>query len=216
MSWILRWLFPKPAEPVENPRLKQLETELAGLRTKWDNCSAQRSLLLAQYDQATRDIQYLEERLSDYSAAVATMAPVPRFKSYTRTAQEYDPWMDFNAPPQLSSIYDRKYLCFTEADWLKQLDVIARIVKNYGGKYVPETWDCENFAWLAWSLYHRGCKEAELKAPGCFGWARSLTHAYNCFRVKDGRWLVWEPQTGKTVGKVGETSAPYDSIKIKI
>ena len=197
----------------ENTRL---EAEYNILNKKWDQCSADRSLMIADLNQAARDIAYLTETKLNLAEVIAHHIKTPRFKSYTGSAEKYNVFNDLDAPPVIHGVYDREYLCFTEHDWAGILKTIYSSIRDAKLKWQSEKFDCENFAEVSLYLSAMGGVKAGLSLEPCFGWARSRTHAFNVYRVKDGRWMIWEPQTGQMKGELGECVEPWVVTEVNI
>jgi len=194
----------------------RLEAEVDVLAERFDDCSADRSLLLAEVNEAARTIVYLEGRVASAYRLMSSMLSVPRFKSYTIGKQGYNPWGDAEKPCVIKSIVDESYYCLDDSSWRAVLDRVYSSYKRVYGKWVKETQDCDNFADVAFNQCNRAMQRYGFDHLLCFGWARSRSHAFNVYRCKDGVWWVWEPQTGETVGKLGETVEPYVVTEVRI
>jgi len=176
----------------------RLEAEVDVLAERFDDCSTERSLLLAEVNEAARTIVYLEGRVDSAYRLMSSMLAVPRFKYFTKDMVDYDPWGDTEKPSVIKSIVDESYYCLDDSSWRAVLDRVYSSYKRVYGKWVKETQDCDNFADVAFNQCNRGSEKCGFDHLLCFGWARSRTHAFNVYRSKDGTWWVWEPQTGET------------------
>lgn len=205
----------KHVTELEN-EVERLELEYDVLAEKWDDCSADRSLLLDDLNQAARDIAYLSETKLKLAEAVAHHIKTPRFKSYTGSAELYDVFNDPDRPSVIRGVYDREYLCFTEKDWMGILKTMYSCIRDAKLKYKAEGFDCENFAEVSVYLSAIGGDKAGFSREPCFGWARSRSHAFNIYRINDGRWMIWEPQTGETKGLLGECGEPWVVTEVNI
>ena len=196
--------------------VSRLEGEYDELSEKWGDCSADRSLMVADLNQAARDIAYLQEQHVKYGRIIAFELTAPRFKTYTKSQTEYDPWNDNELPSVVKSIVDNKYLCFSEGDWKRMLATVYAVIKKSQLRWEAERLDCDNFADIAGGLIVRGGLKAGLEYESCFGWARSRKHAFNVYRTDTGVWMIWEPQNNRTIGELGKTVEPYEVIEVRI
>ena len=186
--------------------------ELSG---RFDECSASRSLLVAEVDQLGRDLEYERCQRGRLVKLLSSALVPPRFDGYVVRGVVYDAYDDM-VPSVVSEIVDDDYFVFSDVDWLGMLRGLGASVESAGLKYKSEVFDCEDYAWFAYSLFRLGCARSGFKFSGCFGYARSRSHAFNVYRDSGGLWRVWEPQSGKVVGLLGETVEPYVVIRIQI
>lgn len=187
-------------------------------RGRFDECSASRSLLVAECDGLRRDLEFAEGRLARLSARFGELAAervgVPVLDVGGGGVVFYSPWDDGDLPRVFSMFLDNGYCVLGGGVWDGFLGEVAGCVGRASGGYVSEAWDCDDFAWLAFSVVRLAGRRAGLRWSPAFGWARSRGHAYNVYRDDGGVWWVWEPQTGERVCRLDSPSEErYETIK---
>jgi len=205
-------------------RVSVLESELGEakarcglLELRLDECSAERSLLSAELDEARRSLEYSEWARRRAVEAVSGFVKPPDYSPWAGAGVTYDPWGDEDQPHALCSISDNRYVVFSEDAWGRILDRLYESIDASTPPYSSETWDCDDESWMAYTVHRLACVRAGFKYSGCLGYARSRGHAYNAYRCSDGRWLLWEPQTGETVGRLGDHLGDrYNTYKVMI
>ena len=154
---------------------------------------------------------------SQVDAAVALLdkaIKVPLYTDYGKNGVPID-LFDFDGfGVILREITDETYLTFTQSDWTTMLSGLYDTIKETLGRWRTEIWDCDNFALIFQGLFSLMCRDSGFPSQGAFAWARSPTHGYNVYIDTEGVVWVFEPQSGQTVGRLGETEKPYDTIRV--
>jgi len=208
-------------------RIAELEEDVSkhiengkALSKALDDCVAEKSLLLYEKDQLRRDLEYadwtqrkLSKRIADILSHTVPIPPLDWMQA--SQTQRYNPWDDPQRPTQVSQLYDKSYFTLPDTDWVLLLSKIHGAVIEASGKYTPEAWDCDDYAWLTYSLTRLATHRAGFTTPPALGWARSRKHAYNVYRTTADAWLVWEPQTGEPVCRLDQPlGTRYETIRI--
>lgn len=118
------------------------------------------------------------------------------------------------ADPEYLAIYPHNWNLITKAIYLE--------VEKALGYARPEVLDCDDWAFIfnafvamAWEKIPR------INRQGAFGIGISdvipgqgVAHAYNVYMANDSRMYIVEPQTGRTVGILGQTDHPYKTREV--
>ena len=112
------------------------------------------------------------------------------------------------------TVADLSYYCFPKTQWETLLSEIHPFLTNLIGPWTSNIADCDEFALIMNAFIASSFIKAGYDLQGAFFIAWSDTHAYNVFVDSLKNVWVYEPQNNRTIGRIGNTSAPYDTKKI--
>jgi len=139
---------------------------------------------------------------------------LPLYADYAGTGTAVDVW---NFPPLADVVReagDDEYLALPFEAWSVMLTGIYDVVEAAMGEWKADIHDCENFALDMVHFVSFVCRDSGFPIQAAFSYARSPSHGYNVFIDSGGEAWVFEPQSGKVIGKLGETEKPYDTIRV--
>jgi len=169
-----------------------------------------------EYAELIRNYETLEDKVSiliDSIAANLTVPPCTEF-TYIDDAEIYYPFSDVVLKLYQTAIADASYYSFPKEQWIALLSMVQPIIMKVIGKWTADISDCDDFALIMNSYVAVSFIKAGYPKQGAFFILWSPSHAYNGFRDNNGNIWVYEPQTDKVIGKLGQTVSPYDTKKV--
>ena len=112
------------------------------------------------------------------------------------------------------AVADLSYYCFPKTQWETLLSEIHPFLVDLIGEWAENVADCDDFALIMNAFIASSFIKAGYDLQGAFFIAWSNTHAYNVFVDDTKNVWVYEPQTDRVMGRIGNTSPPYDTKKI--
>jgi len=112
------------------------------------------------------------------------------------------------------TVADLSYHCFPKTQWETLLSELHPFLKDLVGPWTSSVADCDDFALIMNAFVASSFIKAEYDLQGAFFIAWSSTHAYNVFVDSAKNVWVYEPQTNRVKGRIGNTPAPHDTKKI--
>ena len=189
-----------------------LKSQLAAATRANEKFLKQIEALKKEVEELRQDCIYFEERVKQLSSALAKSVQIPDISDLVVERKAVRPW----ALKELTEKYqvvvaDAEYYALPKDAWEQLLDRIEperlKLIKTWR----REISDCDDWAIIMHALVTAAFIKAKLDKQGAFMIVWSNTHAYNAYMdIEENVW-IYEPQSGKTVGKLGETDKPYDS-----
>lgn len=112
------------------------------------------------------------------------------------------------------TVADLSYYCFPKTQWETLLSALHPFLKDLIGGWSANISDCDDFALIMNAFVAFSFIKAGYDLQGAFFIAWSPTHAYNIFVDSAKNVWVYEPQTDRVMGRIGNVSTPYDTKKI--
>lgn len=158
--------------------------------------------------------QYYMDQTGSLTSLLDKAFKLPLYGDYADDGVPVDPWNHAGLAPYLKESLDAEYLALPFEDWSTMLTGVYDSMKETLGRWMVDIYDCDDFALSFHAFVSLVCRDSGFPKQAAFAVARSPTHAYNVFITYDGGVWVFEPQSGKAVGKLGETVKPYDTIRV--
>ena len=106
---------------------------------------------------------------------------------------------------------DWGYHVFPHDVWMQILSKVHVEIEKVLISWVTDISDCDNWSFSTADVTSLAFKKATLNKQGAFPVIWSHTHAYNGFITDTFETYIYEPQNNTVIGKLGETTEPYDS-----
>jgi hypothetical protein len=190
-------------------RIESLEGEISNLKQRIDQLEVDNRKLIEEKEKLSRDVEYLTKRLRKLSIALGESVyvhDVSKFVVPRKVVKPYEVILGYNL---LAA--DLEYYAFTFDNWKSILGLVHSEVYNQLKAWKTNVSDCDDWALLTVAFTVPCFVKAGLDKQGALSVVWSGVHAYNMFVDFDGVFWVYEPQTNRVVGRLGETSYPYDS-----
>jgi len=139
---------------------------------------------------------------------------LPLYADYAGTGTAVDVWNFPSLADVIREAGDDEYLALPFEAWSVMLTGIYDVVEAAMGEWKADIHDCENFALDMVHFVSFVCRDSGFPVQAAFSYARSPSHGYNVFIDSGGEAWVFEPQSGKVIGKLGEAEKPYDTIRV--
>ena len=183
-----------------------------------ENCIGNIDELKAKILKLSEDCAYYEERVENLTEALSKSIQIPYFEIdeseliVVKVAEEdvFKAYDDF-------VFADLEYYLLPKEKWLEILPQIQAQVKYALKWFQYPVSDCDDYAYVMGAFTTIAFRKAGLDRQGAFmiTWQKNK-HAYNAYMDTEGRVWIYEPQSGRTVGELGETEDPYDTDMIWI
>ena len=171
--------------------------------------------LQLEYAELFKNYTALEYRANSLAKAITNNMIVPPASEFTLDEKEYHPFQDSHLMSYISSIADATYYSFPKYQWRNLLTPIQKILKETLN-YESNISDCDDFALIMNSYIAISFIKGNYDYQGAFLTLWSDRHAYNGYVDEDKNVWVYEPQTNRTIGKLGETDGNYATKKVWI
>jgi hypothetical protein len=160
------------------------------------------------------DIALLKIKLAK---ALKRSIKIPKIDEYVQERTQYNPWIDDRLYDLQTKFTDRFYYTYSVEDWGEILSLCYESTANAQEKWIHEIGDCDNWA----ETLHQIVMNATLRVKPrlhhqsaiALAWSWEGKHAYNAYFSTEGIHIC-EPQSGETVGLLGETDLPYKTQAI--
>jgi len=168
-------------------------------RSKMDNCEK-------KVEELEKDAKYYQERIDALSAIIARSIEIPDIKNFLENRNLVRPYDIITNMNIICADLDYYKLYFTP--WKEVLSTIDEKFKKVH-PYIPEVWDCDDFALFFAGIVAYCSKMAGLNKQLAFAICWSSTHAFNLFIDENNDIWIYEPQNNNIIGLLGKVPEPY-------
>ena len=194
-------------------RVEQLEKDKIVLRENLQDAEACLEETRFQLFEAEKQITLLTTQVEALNKWLDEAIQIPDITQLINleTAKLVDPYTVESLNGYYLTVADPQYYTFPKETWQLILDLVHKEVKEMAGAWKRNIFDCDNFSNTTQDIASIAFMNAKLSYQGAIMIAWSGVHAYNIILDIDNVGWVYEPQTNEIIGKLGETTNPYDT-----
>jgi len=189
-----------------------LSSENSRLTRRVSVLEAEKRELEGRVDKLAEDVEWFSRRVRDLTLALSETVKIPNISPFIKDRVKVEPYRHIKGFNLLCA--DRVYYALPAEAWRKILTLVHAEVKKILHVWKTRISDCDDWALLTVALCAAAFAKAGLDLQGALSIVWSRTHAFNAYTTVDFKTYVYEPQTDRTVGVLGETAKPYDSDKV--
>jgi len=171
-----------------------------------------------QYEDLRHSYNQLLQDFAKYIEVTNKNFKIPDIRSLVENPVTVDPYKHPVSRGVTVTAVDRHYITFPRETWTQILGLVHSEVKKEIPRWIAELSDCDDVADAVYTCTRMAFIKAGTQYNGAVAWARSRTHAYNAVLTSDEGWWIYEPQTGRWVGSLGELIGedPYSTIQVRV
>jgi len=170
-----------------------------------------------------QDLPKLQQDIKRYKELWSAAITVPDIRPHVINHKVYDPWTDGTGYEdyRFEKLADNEYYTYTQENWDNILAEVHPTVEKQLPAYIEEIADCDEFADAMRLAVKLAFIEAGKQRPPAFGGCLGRTvsggsHAFCFYVLKTKQIIIYEPQSGETIGELGTLSKPYDPYYMEI
>lgn len=216
-SWFEKY---RNLDKVENLKtsLKTSQNLRNECKQKLRDADAMKTLYETEYENLVENFHQLEGYFKKYREIAESRLKIPTITHLlTEEPTIYDPWTQHHIPRGIEiSIVDNVYHAYPLSVMEPILHAVRVEVKKELPRWIAEISDCDDFADATFTASRMAYGKTRNPCNIPVAWARSRGHAYNGVYTSDEGWMIYEPQSGKWKGKLGETTDQWDTIELRV